>query len=321
MNKQYSNATLRSSTPHIGIIPSEIGRSPATKKSSSPLVASAPTGPQSRRDSRVTSDQLPTSDRLPSVNSHYQPAIASISQLVTISLNRAAQGAETNYTQLEAEQLRLDYLSLIESPDWKAKILELAKAIKVMSGLDGDSATKTNKNDYTLLYGGEIYSFPPDQTVITIGRNKGCDILLSQNDNSASRLNLVIFLFNETILIVDPGSFLGVRTEKRGTSGKPIVNSVPSRRALLQFDRDEFYILTIGQCQRLVGTPKTCVICTAMPREYRNDCGHFLMCRGCADRVIKGNNQCPMCRKAVSGPLAKIDKFQQIQQTFIALND
>eukprot|EP00092_Neocalanus_flemingeri_P024956 GFUD01027066.1.p2 GENE.GFUD01027066.1~~GFUD01027066.1.p2 ORF type:complete len:126 (-),score=47.03 GFUD01027066.1:409-786(-) len=47
-----------------------------------------------------------------------------------------------------------------------------------------------------------------------------------------------------------------------------------------------------------------CTVCLDNPREVLlQSCGHVCMCKDCADRVRKGDNQCPICRK-------QIDKMQ-----------
>ena len=157
------------------------------------------------------------------IRRQYDP-LPSIMRTVVTSVT-----TDTPYTQAEAEQLRADYLLMIEHPDWKEQMLKLAESIQtsLAEAQDKNEVQEDDKGeDYTIKYDGQIYTFSSDQKAITVGRKQECDIRLAENDTTASRLHLIIFPLKDRVLIVDPGSLFGIKTEKRGQRSKKLEHSL-----------------------------------------------------------------------------------------------
>ena len=113
-------------------------------------------------------------------------------------------------------------------------------------------------------------------------------------NHSCSRLQVIAFITTTNVIVVDPGSFLGIRTTKR-SSCEELINSKPGQRRGLQFGRNESFELNM--VESVTFSPKICIICASRPRMVLSKCGHYLMCNICYDKVRREFVVCPFCKK------------------------
>jgi len=195
--------------------------------------------------------------------------------------------SQRTLTKYETKKIRDEYMILIEKRDWKKLLMDVANKIK-----DSLKLTDSSKNPiylYTIQTNNKTYNL--NKPIITIGRNDECDVLLF--DKTSSRLNCVMFIYSQYIIIIDPGSLYGLKTKSRIKKEKQ--HSLPNKRQPLVFDRNERFILEMGD-EVVTFSPKLCVICMNKPREMLSNCGHYIMCQSCFDNIKLNNNNCPICR-------------------------
>lgn len=198
--------------------------------------------------------------------------------------------ATTKIITESVERMRVTYCKIFEKQVqkedkdwWKKQFNEFAEiSIKEIRGRKEKELGAVN-----IAYDRKTYSCTKE--LILIGRYSGCDIQLKQN--VTSRLHAMIFILPEKIVVVDVGSFFGIVTKER-SSGKELVDSLPNKRAVLFFDRNETVILSLG-IEEICINPKECIVCMEESRNCRFNCNHWVTCDKCAAKL----QECPICRK------------------------
>lgn len=160
---------------------------------------------------------------------------------------------------------------------------------------------------------GKNWTFDSDKT-ITVGRIDFTDIPLGAMANGTSRLHAIIRRFGNQLVVVDVGSYSGIRLVERSVDGAPCERSKSGDRRPLIIGIHEHAIFTLGPNLRMTVNPKECVLmlslrCTGT-RDFRGQCGHFICCGQCAIDWRMHSNQgetCPQCRAPFFGPAAKFN--------------
>lgn len=165
---------------------------------------------------------------------------------------------------------------------------------------DGKIAVYLPRADAYAEMGGEI-----EHRHFTVGTSPYCTFKLSPKHYACvSRLNAVFVSVcgNTKLLVLDVGSYRGVRTLKRTSTTTPqLQHSVPGARAALLFDANERVVLRLGDDCELVVNPLECAVggthCTTF-RNHCGPCGHYVSCRACATEwAARAADTCPMCRQ------------------------
>jgi len=212
--------------------------------------------------------------------------------MTDLELNAIAGAiAETinNDTHMDQDvefKLRKMYTNLIRHLD-RDVLTSLSEKIKKV--LDLEDVMDEPKLYEIGLY-GRLHEL--NKNIITFGRDARCDIVIDHH--SCSRLQGIAFITTTNVIVVDPGSFLGIHTVKR-SSDKDLVHSLPGQRRGLIFDRDESFELNM--VESVTCTPKICIICVSRPRMVKSNCGHYLMCTVCYDKVRREFIVCPLCKR------------------------
>ena len=177
---------------------------------------------------------------------------------------------------------------------WIEQFRKITKILVKKYGLLTISQEDKNKN-LVLSYNNELYEFDLGKKLILIGRMTGCDILINRT-LQVSRLHMIIVILSEynKIIIIDPGSLNGIITKSRSKE-KLIQHSVGKSRKILEFDLDESFDLKIGDSNICV-SPKECIICYNKPRNCLFECGHYICCNNCIEKI----NKCPLCRQNIN---------------------
>lgn len=208
-------------------------------------------------------------------------------------------------TQVESEEYRDQYLSLIVGESWKDDLIGIANEIQ--AGLEGEVLEEDNNLEYCIKVGHDILNL--NQRIITLGRFGDCDYKLPSNQG-CSRCHAIIFIFKNHVIVVDPGSFFGIKTIRRKDHEKGIRNSLPNARMPLVFGRNETFVLMLGEI-RVAFSPLLCIVCDDQPRGVRSPCGHFAMCHSCAtENMLRGVDLCPVCRNPNLGRNRSADHAQ-----------
>lgn len=197
--------------------------------------------------------------------------------------------------QTQFDKLRSHYLNVFEKE--KNPLETLRQDGKIASEIMSRTALRAteSKDDYNIWYNDSLYSFTAETTTILVGKHKGCDILLPQN-NSTSRVAIVIYLSRQSseIFIMDPGCLAGFTLK---------VDDLPSETSKMKERCRRFcfwsssVVLTHGS-DRIILQPKLCAICMERPKSFRLDCGHQCVCGICSGKVLK-DGRCPLCRSDV----------------------
>nr|QBK87178.1 MAG: zinc finger protein [Marseillevirus LCMAC201] len=197
------------------------------------------------------------------------------------------------------EQEKIDrekYLEIIDRDTWKEDIITIGKAIEQNSEIIKNEKLTRNLSPNFQIVGADC-TWDLNQSVVVIGRKDGCDVQIKQD--FISRVHLLIFIWDQMVLVVDPGSLNGIKSYKRVDQTMPLENSIPDARKVLKFGRSEAYVLDLSNDCYITASPKECVICFTNPRQIRLNCNHFIMCRECCDKVKQNDNLCPLCRTLI----------------------
>ena len=200
----------------------------------------------------------------------------------------------TNISDKTTRELRSTYLEHIEEPDWEDFFCEFGK--KLMSKLENiEEDSSVYDTPYSIGMNGKTYELT--KPIITIGRYEKCDITTDSKNTFVSRLNAIVFVQPSRIIVIDPGSFRGIKTIMRENANKSLEKSIPHRHKPLVFGRTEKFVLELGIGVSISFSPKICIVCMDRPREILQVCGHYCMCRLCFLKLKKISMKCPICKK------------------------
>lgn len=182
--------------------------------------------------------------------------------------------------------------------------------------LSNASTNEQKEEPIVIRINGKNWTFDSDKT-ITVGRIDFTDIPLADVDvrlNGTSRLHAIIRRFGNQLVIMDVGSYSGIRLIERSVDGAPCERSQPGDRRPLIIGIHEHAIFKLGPNLRMTVNPKECVLmlslrCTGT-RDFRGQCGHFICCGQCATDWRVHSNQgetCPQCRAPFFGPAAEFN--------------
>jgi hypothetical protein len=169
---------------------------------------------------------------------------------------------------------------------------------KFKESVDDQEKSEQELKPVIIGYGDKLFEFDPtNKSTIMVGRKDGCDILFS-SVSGCSRMHAIIYFIPELnkIVVADMGSLMGIKTIQRSNTNKVVEHSTMINRKLIIFDYDESAILECGE-QIVTISPKECIICMNRQRDCRLACGHFVTCKGCADKIP--HNRCCVCRQAI----------------------
>jgi hypothetical protein len=140
----------------------------------------------------------------------------------------------------------------------------------------------------------QLYRFDAnEQTVVSIGRRSGCDIVV--RNEYLSRVAALIYLLPQfkQVLVVDVGSVSGLKMVDRNRAESTLAKTMFFDRNVIALDWQESSGFELGCGNSFTVRPQWCVICMAQPREVRlNPCRHYILCVRCANRV----KTCPWCK-------------------------
>lgn len=181
---------------------------------------------------------------------------------------------------------------------------------KNLPGIDANQNTVSSptEEDIVIRVENKNYTFKPSQT-ITVGRISLTDIPLKDISNGTSRLHAVIKRFGEQLVIMDVGSYSGIKLLERSNEEAPCERSKPGDRRPLIIGAKEHAIFMLGPSVKMIINPKECILMLSLQcngiRDFKGQCGHFICCTQCANQWANQNQLlCPMCRAPFYGPNA-----------------
>lgn len=227
-----------------------------------------------------------------------------IEQVVRVVGRSASQAVYSDQTQIgekDQEEIRSAYLEIIEHRNWRGMIIEIAKRLQreVIPHAIPD-------HDFAVLMHVTPSAKHPDvrektievsDQVVTIGRKYGNNLEISTHNIELSRLHCVIFALMDKLVVIDPGSLMGIKTIERSSDARKI-NSLPDDRHVLVFNKNESFVLELAGL-RITISPKTCIICMERMRGVRFNCGHCICCADCSRYIIASDKRCPLCKKNI----------------------
>lgn len=166
-----------------------------------------------------------------------------------------------------------------------------------LSMLGDLSMTDVNRTDTIIRVEKKNYIITDEYQ--TIGRVPLSDIPLTDViSNGGSRLHAFIRRFGQFVVIIDVGSFFGIKCKARSDLSSPRQHSLPKSRRPLIFKSNETVILELGSVVAVLN-PLPCNIMSSTCTGYSNfvgQCGHFICCINCADAWREREMSCPVCR-------------------------
>lgn len=165
-------------------------------------------------------------------------------------------------------KVRKNYLKIISEgtlQEIKSKFIKVAQEIKrnIMDVKD----TLEAKPIETIISLDEEKSFTIKDEVILIGRNSNCHIPLT--DMYSSRIHCLIFPLDSKIIVIDPGSLMGIITTYR-SSNKPLEDTSEEKQ-VLTFKSDESFDLNLGRHYIEIFSKKEWDKRKKSPITYNND--------------------------------------------------
>lgn len=178
-----------------------------------------------------------------------------------------------NISKKDEDILRKNYLAIMKRRTWKDELIAVAETLINELKMSQSEISQAQSTDG--IQDGEFLDFrygltrikvrPEFAKVVTIGRCKGCDIVLQSSKPpwTCSRLHAVIYVLPLTrkLIIADVGSFHGIRTVWRSSNLFPRESSVPGGRHLMEFSLRESFWLKLGS---------EFVICNGLTTEGEN---------------------------------------------------
>jgi hypothetical protein len=216
--------------------------------------------------------------------------ISSITTLVREAA-RAPRLMSQPVTDIDTELLREEYLENIIRPDWDQKFYRLLTDMRPPSLAVPSIRITVNQQtrDVNLpCYIGRLV--PPKY-------GAAMDHIYIEN---GSRCHVMITQINDELIIIDPGSLVGICTLKRN-SGAPLEHSLPKARKVLKFANNERFVLDLKSAfvgfNLDVGETTECIVCMTLPAVERLRCGHCVACTDCLNQL----STCPVCRNPSIG--------------------
>ena len=164
-----------------------------------------------------------------------------------------------------AKDMRTLYLNWW-GPDENNYISAQNQLIDVVNGIK--NLTFSDNTEELLTNFGTV----PIKKCIFVGRHPKCDIVIK--DRMVSRIQCVIIVANEKIVVLDWWSGPGTYTIKRGDKTKESTNSVSDNRNILEFGKNETFQLKFHDIDLIIGRNE-CMICYDYPKSIRLKCGSF----------------------------------------------
>lgn len=198
----------------------------------------------------------------------------------------------------ETEALRDEYLSIIDKPDWDT---QMAKRLMVSSSVAADHGTiRVTMDSRTHEMKLPFY----------IGRQPRAAVAEAQLDHlqiyTGSRCHVMVTATKDELILVDPGSLVGVQTMKR-SEDVLLEDSLPDDRRVLKFGHQERFVITLDSVMigfNLDQGPEAeCLVCMSQPIVERLEaCGHSVACPSCLNQLFI----CPVCRVLINGRQATV---------------
>ena len=169
---------------------------------------------------------------------------------------------------------------------------ELGTQLNYAPAPEGDVLTYYPTPQYEI---GEVSS----PSITTIGRYRKNHIVLKFQE--ISRINTLIFVYRDYIVILDSWSSMGTRCTNLLT-GK-MQYSLRDQRSLITFPRKTSIAVQISN-RDIILNPVPCIFCFNAPRQVRFNCHHAVICEGCFLKMQERPNfnpiTCPVCNTSIN---------------------
>ncbi len=210
-------------------------------------------------------------------------------------------------TLLEENEIRNYYLSLIGD----SKLSLQGVIDKISQELAADYGSLMNYSPAvvkkTLYYQNQRVVSVDGKTVVSLGRMKENDIV--QNDLNVSRINCLIFIYQNKMAILDSWSLNGTICTNMKTGEE--FETCHGRRRIITFDRyDVIMIKTHGGS--IIINPEKCLVCEVNPKQVLLSCGHLEVCHLCYRKIKNSSDSeilCSKCFLPIRGLLGKGTKI------------
>ena len=144
-----------------------------------------------------------------------------------------------------AKSIRDRYLEWIFSVSTKESFVSLVNKVRSLMDTDVKFDDKIEKGIYIRNIDSDKDLKYFRSNCIVVGRFDCCDYKISDFEFTVSRVHaIIIFLENKTI-VVDIGSLNGIKTISRSAK-KDCLDSLENSRKVLEFEKDEEFILELG---------------------------------------------------------------------------
>lgn len=204
----------------------------------------------------------------------------------------------------------------LTSGEKKEKTLDIKISLKKLNIMEKSMllTTPDEIREYE-SYVSEVKSLTfSDDKFYIVGRFHGCDIKLINNGNICSRIQFMIYIVGDTVILVDVGTLFNTKIIGRSDKEKELTESTQECRKAIIFKLNETVVIEAGQYVYTF-SPKECIVCMSEPRNIKLECGHTLLCKQCYERILNSDNKkCPSCRK----PITVLDNYDScpVYQTY-----
>ena len=169
---------------------------------------------------------------------------------------------ETNESSIDhdiASEMRSEYLEIVNrsATTFQQKKDELYN--KIVKPIYHSLRLKPTLSEYTFEIINEekskIKTIGVESTIICIGRFPDNDVFVS-DDKSISRMHGYMFTAGDKMVFLDIWSLHGTQTIQRSNRYEKCLSTLPDKRNILMFDKNEIIHLKITKCVDLLIIPK-----------------------------------------------------------------
>nr|QBK91191.1 MAG: C3HC4 type zinc finger protein [Pithovirus LCPAC202] len=199
-------------------------------------------------------------------------------------------------TPYEENEIRNYYLSLIGDSklSFHGIIDKIYRELAVEYGSLMDYSPAVIKK--TLYYPNQNQKIDSieNKMVFSVGRLSENDIM--QNNMGVSRINCLVFIYQNRLTILDSWSLNGTICTNMNTGQE--FKTYSGRRRIITFPRnDEIMIRTHGG--NIIINPKRCLKCEVGPRQVILSCGHLEICYPCYQQIKNNSDSDELCSKCI----------------------
>nr|QBK90904.1 MAG: C3HC4 type zinc finger protein [Pithovirus LCPAC201] len=133
-----------------------------------------------------------------------------------------------------------------------------------------------------------------NKVVFSIGRMAGNDIV--QDDLNVSRINCLIFIYQNKLAILDSWSLNGTICTNMKTGEE--FKTYPGSRQIITFHRNDMIMIRTHSGSIIIN-PEKCLACKINPKQVILSCGHLQICYSCYQQIKNDSASEELCSRCI----------------------